>query len=283
MINQILNALRISLAECKKYEEPAEYIYQINQVLNRYKTNLFKMIPNKADLIYDPKELFNIQIKGSWRCGPDFRRKSVVFDRSPLMLHIVGFIPEVGRRLNLEKNLSKAVRIDDIIDIERINGLKTDYYVGMSATNNPDHQDEDDLMEAVIGWEKAQDCSMYWNAEKVVDEVVVINFQLNGVVYESVLAEHHFNSAASMKVKGETARQQAIQDALEAKLLNKGKHGASYAEIHDDDPKQDLVRDFFSPVPPQVHSQVAAQSVKVAKPKRKTGAMHLTRKKHNFW
>lgn len=288
MIDQIISALRISLAECKKYEEPAEYIYQINQVLNRYKSNLFKLIPDKHKLAYDPKELFNIQIKGSWRCQPDYKRRTAIFDRSPLLLHVVGFMPEIGRRLNLEKNLSKAVRIDDIVDIDRINGLKTDYYKGMSPVSNSEHQDEDDLMEEVIGWEKAQDCSMYWNADKVVDEVVVITFQLNGKVFESVLEDHHFASAASMKIKGDTPRQQAIQDALEQKLLNKGKNG-HYAEIHEEDKtpdevKEDIVRDFFSPVPPQVQAQAASLSYKTDKPKkRKTGAQHLTRKKHNFW
>lgn len=275
MIDQILNALRISLAECNKYQEPAEYIYQINQVLNRYKTNLFKMVPDKELLAYDPKELFNIQIKGSWRCSPDFSRVSVVKDASPLMLHFVGFMPEVGHRLNLEKNISKAVRVDDIIDIERINKLKTDYYIGMSAVNNPDHQDEDDLMEAVIGEEKAQNCSMFWNAEKVVDEVIVISFQLNGHVYDSVLEDHHFSSAASMAMDTKTPRQKAVQDALVNKLLNKASNGETYTEVHDDEPR-DKVRDFFSPVPAGIQEQVK-------KPKKKTGAMHLTRKKHNFW
>ena len=281
MIDQILSALRISLAECNKYKEPAEYIYQINQVLNRYKTNLFKMIPNKENLAYDPKELFNIQIRGNWRCRPDFSRRTVIIDSSPLMLHIVGFMPEIGRRLNLEKNLSKSIQIDDVIDLELINQLKTDYYSEASKTTSNDYEGEDKIIENSLGWKKAMQCSMYWKVDRAVDEVCVFSFQLNGQVYEEALDEHHFTSASSMKVKGETPRQQAFQDALERKLLSKGNNGAHYAEIHDEPKKEDPVGDFFSPVPNSVRDKVSDLTLALAKPK-KTNA-GIPRKKHSFW
>lgn len=282
MIDQILSALCISLKECNKYEDPAEYIYELNQVLNRYKTNLFKMIPNKELLAYDPKELFNIQIKANWRVQPDYKRRTCIMDTSPVMLHFIGFMPEVGRKLNLEKNVGKAMDISHIIDLERINNLKTDYYTRRAMDD--EFHDEDTIIENTIGYHKSNKCSIYWNVDRTLDDVIVFTMQLNGKVHDTVLEEHNFNSAARMAVKAETPRQSAIQKALEEKLLNKNK-GAHYAEIHDDEPKpaeevpakttSDLVGDFFSPVPQSILDQVAVRP-------KKTNA-NLTRKKHNFW
>lgn len=286
MINQILAALRISLGECNKYEDPAEYIYELNQVLNRYKTNLFKMIPNKELLAYDPKELFNIQIKANWRSQPDYKRRTTILDRAPVMLHFIGFLPEIGRRLNLEKNVSKAIDISDIIDLDRISGLKTDYYT--RRTVDSEFQDEETIIEETIGYHKANKCSLYWNAERTADDVIVFSIQLNAKTADSVIDDHNFASAARMAVKAETPRQAAIQKALEAKLLNKTT-GAHYAEIHDEPevaekeivvpaPKPDIVRDFFSPVPKTVTDKVSDLTVR---PK-KTNA-GIPRKKHSFW
>lgn len=287
MINQILAALRISLSECKKYEDPAEYIYQINQVLNRYKTNLFKMIPNKELLAYDPKELFNIQIKANWRAQPDYKRRTTILDRSPVMLHFIGFMPEIGRRLNLEKNVSKAIDVADIIDLDRIAGLKTDYY--SRRVSDSEFLDEDTIIENAVGFAKANKCSIYWNAERAVDDIFIFSVQINAKADESVIDEHNFASAAHMAVKGETPRQRAVQKALEDKLLNKGT-GAHYAEIHDDQPEQleedseirlvskDVVRDFFGLSPSSSKDRKTDLSIK---PK-KTNA-GIPRKKHNFW
>lgn len=283
MIDQILSALCISLKECNKYEDPAEYIYQLNQVLNRYKTNLFKLIPNKELLAYDPKELFNIQIKANWRCQPDYKRRTTIMDSSPVMLHFIGFMPEIGRKLNLEKNVGKAMDITHIIDLERINNLKTDYYTRRAADD--EFHDEDTIIENAIGYHKSNKCSIYWNVDRTLDDVIVFSMQLNAKVHESVLEDHNFSSAARMAVKAETPRQAAIQKALEEKLLNKNK-GAHYAEIHDDEPEpekevpekattSDLVRDFFSSVPQSVVDQVTVRSKKT-----NTG---IPRKKHSFW
>ncbi|QBZ70757.1 hypothetical protein pETSU_176 [Edwardsiella phage pEt-SU] len=277
MINQILSALRISLKECKKYEDPAEYIYQINQVLNRYKTNLFKMIPDKEQLAYDPKELFNIQIKANWRCSPDYKRRTSILDHSPVMLHFIGFLPIVGVRLNLEKNVSKAIDISDIIDLDRINGLKTDYY--SRRVGDEGFYNEETIMENTIGFGKADSCSLYWTADRAPDDIIVFNFQVNAKVHDSVIDKYNLASAAAMAIKDGTPRQMAIQKALEDKLLNKGT-GAHYTEIHEDQPMPvgGAVRDFFGLSP---ESSKDRKTDFTMKPK-KTNA-GVPRKKHNFW
>jgi hypothetical protein len=130
MIDTLIGALRLSLNKCNKVDHPVDYIYEINQVLNRYKSNLFTMIPDKSEHIYDPKEFIQLRICMSWKTAPTFSNGMVIKERSPVMLHINGFIPELGLRKNKERTFIRAVDISDIIDLDKIANIKTDYHLG---------------------------------------------------------------------------------------------------------------------------------------------------------
>lgn len=128
MIDQIISALKISLAECNKYEEPARYIFELNEVLNRYKTNLYLAARAKYKMLQDPKEIFNARINLSWWTRPLYATHYEIVDRSPVLLHLSGFTPAINERINRERTWNVAVDITDIIDLDRIASVKTDWY-----------------------------------------------------------------------------------------------------------------------------------------------------------
>uniref|UniRef100_A0AAU8L0Y8 Uncharacterized protein n=1 Tax=Pantoea phage Survivor TaxID=3232176 RepID=A0AAU8L0Y8_9CAUD len=240
MITQILKALKGSLAQCKKHEDPAQYIYALNSTLNRYKSNLFNMIPNKELLAYDPKELFNFRIHSTWRLRPDYKRESTIADRGPIMLSISGFIPLVGERRNLEKTHNQSIRIDDVIDLDRIANLKTDYYKGLSVGTNSDFKDEEKHLEEILGWEKLDECSVYYSIERAVDDVINVAFQLNSKVYSEVLDKHHEASAARMADSPLTKREIKRAEARARLLVSQPELQAKYDEVRQDQQNKHL-------------------------------------------
>lgn len=290
MISTIVNAMKISLAECKQYQDPATYIHELNQVLNRYKTNIFKLTGDKEKMLYDPKELINFRLYTSWRTRPTFRREATIVERFPIMLHASGFIPRPGERRNFETTHSLAVDVSDIIDLDKIASLKTDYYQGLTVTTNSNYITEDKILENTLGLEAADQCSMYFTAEKAVDEVINFSFQLNSFVYSSVINEHQLKSAASMA--GDVQKTQrridieARQEEERARLA-KQVTGPGVTEVirrrsadYVDEPRVP-VNDFFgapqrtapSPVPPLRSKGLGGKQKAVAVP----------RKRHNFW
>lgn len=240
MITQILKALKGSLAQCKKHEDPAQYIYALNSTLNRYKSNLFNMIPNKELLAYDPKELFNFRIHSTWRLRPDYKRESTIADRGPIMLSVSGFIPLVGERRNLEKTHNQSIRIDDVIDLDRIANLKTDYYKGLSVGTNSDFKDEEKHLEEILGWEKLDECSVYYSIERAVDDVINVAFQLNSKVYSEVLDKHHTASAARMADSPLTKREIKRAEARARLLVSQPELQAKYDEVRQDQQNKHL-------------------------------------------
>ncbi|AEV89693.1 hypothetical protein OBP_256 [Pseudomonas phage OBP] len=213
MIDQIISALKISLNECKKFENPAEYIYELNMVLSRYKTNLFNMLEDKHKYLHDPREFFQFRISTSWRTKPGFSRVTTLKDNSPIMLQVNGFQPFAGERKNKEKIYNKAVRIDDVIDLERIMSLKSDhYYCGLMQS--PGYVSEEDVILTQLGAEKYAEMSMYLNLDKTVDDVIVFSLQLNSVVPDSVMAKHNEASAAAIADNPMTAKKLRTLQAL---------------------------------------------------------------------
>ncbi len=240
MITEILKALKGSLAQCKKHEDPAQYIYALNSTLNRYKSNLFNMVPNKELLAYDPKELFNFRIHSTWRLRPDYKRESVIADRGPVMLSISGFMPLVGERRNLEKTHNRSIRVDDVIDLDRIADLKTDYYNGLSAGTNSEFKDEEKHLEERLGWEKLDECSVYYSIERAVDDVINVAFQLNSKVYSEVLDKHHAASAARMADSPLTKREIKRAEARSRLLVSQPELQAKYDEVRQDQQNKHL-------------------------------------------
>lgn len=206
MINQIISALKISLGDCKKFEDPIQYVYELNQVLNRYKTNLFIAMTDGKDYEYDPKEFFQFRIGTSWRVGRGWNAEPKLMDSAPILLYVSGFYPE-GHRKNRESSFNKTVDISDILDIDRIRLIKNDYYADI-APSDRDYFNEHDLMEAALG-SNYDNVSMHFNLDRTADEVIVFNFQLSAIVYDKVvlkqqrdhIARHTAREEASTRVK----------------------------------------------------------------------------------
>lgn len=303
MIDQIISALKISLAECRKYETPAEYVYQLNMVLNRYKTNLFRMMEDKHKCVHDPKEFFQIRIAMSWRTKPGLSRVTSLMDNSPIMLHLNGFQPVVGERRNKENIYSKAVRIDDIIDLERIMALKTDhYYCGLMLS--PNYVSEEDALLNHLGEDKYSELSMYLNLDKTVDDVIVFTMQLNSCVSAEVIQKHLVDSAERMADNPMTAKKlkalkaqaeifrgtdaripKDVQNYIDGKI-------PKLEESKEETVPADPVGNIFGTSTAQVTGTISASAVKKVKPFRaknnpglmaKTTKSGKSRNKNKYW
>lgn len=181
MIDTLIGALKISLNECNRTEHPADYIHQLNEVLNRYKTNLYKMIPDKVHHLYDPKEFIQIRLCLSWKIKMSLDGVIVITERSPVMVHINGFVPELGLRKNREKSFIKAVDVSDVVNLEKIAQIKTDYHLGMvegeSAIN---------IIHNHLGEEASLGLGVYFTQDKYTDNQRALSMQISARVYWSV-------------------------------------------------------------------------------------------------
>lgn len=126
MIDTLVGALRLSLDKCNAIQDPNEYGFELNQVLNRFKSNLFKMIPDKAKHLYDPKEFIQIRLTFHWKTWGNKPGNANVKEHAPILLHVNGFIPELGLRANRERTFIKTVDVSDIIDIGKIANISTE-------------------------------------------------------------------------------------------------------------------------------------------------------------
>lgn len=84
----IAGALKKAIAPLIKIENSVEYLYEVNQVLNRFKTNLYKLMDESQSDI-DPATLFNIVITGSREIINAGGIEEVVA-RSPITLRVFG-------------------------------------------------------------------------------------------------------------------------------------------------------------------------------------------------
>lgn len=284
MIDQIISALKISLGECRKYEDPAEYVYQLNSVLNRYKTNLYNLIKDKRDYLHDPREFFQFRIATSWRTRPGFGRVTTIIEQTPIMLHVNGFQALTGERRNKESNYNKAVRIDDVIDLERIASLKNDhYYCGLMASSS--YVSEEDILREQLGIEKYAELSMYFTVDKVVDDGIVFTLQLNGNVVYSVVEQNNIEEANLIPSDPVISRRTAklLREAAAAKLL-----AEPVEEVLPTTPVDVL---FGTPRVKVTQSATPVEKEKVEPFRSKnnpgvtrpTGNVGLTRKKHKYW
>ena len=177
MIDIIIGALKLSLNDCNKIDHPAEYVYEINQVLNRFKTNLFKRIPDKTRQLYDPKEFIQLRICMGWKIYPTHGAHVGIKERSPIMLHINGFVPELGIRNNRERSFIKAVDISDVIDLEKNVNVKSDYYSKLQG----DSLSEAKLIHEHIGHDLNQ--CIFYDREGRADGVYEFTMQIAAMVF----------------------------------------------------------------------------------------------------
>ena len=203
MIDILGNALKSSLMECNKIENPNDYAKELLETINRYKTNMFKMLAVDTKLVYDPKELVQIRICGSWRIRPGMDRKPQFLESSPFILHLNGVIPAIGERKNRESSYILGIDISDIVDVEKLNMLKTDWYTGSVQENEDDETSAFDMP------------GVYMFGDRQATEVIDITLQFSAHVYHHVVSEYERKSAERMandpKLSNEVLRKRAEQ------------------------------------------------------------------------
>lgn len=178
MIDTLIGALRISLGECNAFKDPNKYGYEINQVLNRFKTNLFKMIPDKAKHLYDPKEFIQIRLTFHWQTWSGKMGDLSVKSSSPVLLHVNGFIPELGLRANRERTFIRTVDVSDIIDINRIANIVPDVPAELSESNT--------IASSVLKYTlRGNDTCVYHESLGSFEGVRTWGMQISAMVYRS--------------------------------------------------------------------------------------------------
>lgn len=218
MIDNLIAALKISLAECAKYEEADRYIYEVNQVLNRYKTNLFKSVKDPYEHLYDPKEFIHFRICGSYRTNRGWGDEALVQDAGPTLLYVYGFFPTPGERINKERVYHKTVQIDDVIRKDFIHHLYNDQYRKHEREVDAvwtEQKHFEDKMGGFIGL-----CSIHFYQEFSALDLKTFNWQINSMVHPSVMREYNEASANRMAV-GEITRWGKTDAEREAARLKK--------------------------------------------------------------
>lgn len=181
MIDTLIGALKLSLAECNSVRGSTEYIRAINEVLNRYKTNLYKLIPDKSLHLYDSKEFIQLRLCFSWKIKNN-TREMIIKEHSPVLLHVSGFVPELGLRKNREKGFIKAVDVSDVVDLEKVAG--TNFASHLDTDDNDDEPQEGMTLRQELGQ------GVYFTHDKSADGQSSICVQISGQVYQSVQSDH---------------------------------------------------------------------------------------------
>lgn len=199
MLKQIGAALRISLTKCNVHTDPITYLFELNQVLNRYKSNLFKDLI-KSDIGYDPKEAFQLRIATNWETKPGLLGRPTIVNRAPITLYISGFIPGGGKeRKQLEVKYNYAVDVSDVINLERIAGIKTDYHTRGAVALLKDYRSEVDMIQDRYP-NREKDINIYFTGESQAYEYFVFSLQINANVYDDLIEQHNQLIADSMEV-----------------------------------------------------------------------------------
>lgn len=272
-VDLIIAALKQSLARCQKYEEPAEYVYQLNQVLNRFKTNLYNFITEDTIYEQDPKEFIQFRIATGWRTGLGFNGAPRFLDHSPIILYVSGHIPNVQRQ-NKDCTFHKAVIINDVIDIHRIRGIKEDYYTGAVMSNNS-YVTEQELM-IFANPEAVNNVSMYFQSDKIADDIIVFNFQLNALVYQEAIKEHEEKRAAAFKIDPSSVNR------YKKRKTETPAAETSVVETPAPVSTEEKVDAIFNP--PVVDSTTERlERIRKVVAARKKSNTRVTRKRHSYW
>lgn len=183
MLKQIAAAMKISLKECAAVEDPTEYTKAILGVLTRYKTNIFKMIYKDGEIWQDPKELIQFRIGTSFRTRAGFDKKPLIIDRNPIMLYINVLIPDPTGPVNKENVRNLAVRVCDVIDMDKLLMLTPDCYLPVAEQTGEYNIDIPGL---------------YHNLDRGPDEVYTFTIQLNAGVDAYAEEEAYLIKSISM-------------------------------------------------------------------------------------
>lgn len=187
MLNQIAAALKLSLKECNKIEDPKEYVSEIVATLTRYKTNIFKMICDSGSkLHHDPKELIQFRIGTSFRSTCGFDRVPRLQSRDISILYISALIPNEAGVMNREKVKSVSIDVSDIIDQEKLLGLVPNCHRPVAEVAEAGEQDRVEIPD------------LYFSMERGPDEINSFIIQFNANVYRSAELESYLQKVVDI-------------------------------------------------------------------------------------
>lgn len=135
MINEknIANALALSIGEVNYTGDDRLYIYEVNQVLNRYKTNLYNMMDETKSNV-DPATVIQFVLRSSI----DISGQGMVINlvrKNPTMLKVYGtraYGPEVYVEY---EPFQCTIDISDKFHSEALMGIRKDLFVRETGTD----------------------------------------------------------------------------------------------------------------------------------------------------
>jgi hypothetical protein len=211
MIDTLIGALRLSLDKCNTISNPNEYGYEINQVLNRFKTNLFKLIPDKSKHLYDAKEFIQIRLTFHWKTWSSKPGEANIKEHSPVLLHVNGFIPELGLRANRERTFIRTVDIGDVVDINKIANIIPDV--------SPEFTESNTIASSVIKHTlRGRDTCVYHESLGSFEGVRSFTMQISALVYSQADKDERSYVQESDRDKGNPRR--TVFNCVNAKGVN---------------------------------------------------------------
>lgn len=223
MIDNLISALKLSISQCSVHrQDPQRYLNEVNQVLNRYKTNLFKSVVNPQEFLYDPREFIQFRITGEYATQRGFKNTSILTDKGRAMLYVNGFFPDVNSRINKEKIYHKAVCIDDVFDLTAFHEIANDHYYRKYRPTDGQRTEQQDF-EIKLG-NYVGNMNIYFQRDARVDEVFVFNFQINAEVHHRVMSDYHLASAERMVVGPITRWGKTDAERIEHQLKKEGRN-----------------------------------------------------------
>lgn len=127
MIDELMiaKAIKLCISQLPKITDPIEYLYEVNQILNRFKTNLYKMM-DERDSDYDPASLLTISIRSG---GIIENAGGVnVTAVSKTFLKVYG-IRGYGHVDGNPDNFCVTLDISDVFDAKAFCLARPDYYI----------------------------------------------------------------------------------------------------------------------------------------------------------
>jgi hypothetical protein len=178
----LAESVKLCLKDLKTIENPIEYLYEVNQVLNRFKTNIFNIIKDPS-LKEDPKEAIQFTIKGGAKIKFNELTSIESADFDKTFLYVNGTY--IGKTITeINGYFNHCVCIDDVFDTSKISKIKGKYFnVNRSDTS---YVSEQYLIETYLDY-KMNRVSISLTSEKMADDVIKLELQINGIVYDQVL------------------------------------------------------------------------------------------------
>lgn len=176
-------AIKSLIARLPKGGDPIKYIYEVNQILNRVKSNLYKMMDETQSDV-DPAEMISIVIKAGLNIDNFINGTKPNFYH-PTTLKIYGFRGYGRLNGGLPEEFAVTLDISDVFDKDSLYKVRMDYFKDdLKGLKNP----ESYLIEN-HPFVKSGRHSIYMRTSKNYDGTYLTSLNLAGIIYHEVLEE----------------------------------------------------------------------------------------------